>query len=272
VSETDSSRIVGLFSRAASTYDRVGPRQFSFFAERLVEFVQIAAGSDVLDVATGTGAVLLAAERRSGTRGRLVGVDVTPAMLSRAAAEVEARGVRNVELLQMDGERLAFADGSFDVVLCSFGLQALVDKRAALAGFGRVLKPCGRLGVVFPLGWFADSDVRWSWLPEVLRSFEVPSWGNDYGPDDLALAVRAAGFVAVEAVEETCPLDFADENEWWSWLWSHGTRSLFEAVPPDRLTNLREALFEGLRGCAGADGVIHGSMSAVLLRATKPRG
>src|SRR5436190_13547550 len=112
--ELKSSGAVGPFTRAAPTYERVGPRQFSYFAEKLVEFVHIDPGSEVLDVATGTGAVLLAAARRSGGKGQFVGVDATPGMLSRAAAEVEVRSLRNVTLREMDGERLDFPECSFD--------------------------------------------------------------------------------------------------------------------------------------------------------------
>jgi ubiquinone/menaquinone biosynthesis C-methylase UbiE len=88
-------------------------------------------------VATGTGAVLRATRQKTGSKGRVVGIDITPAMLSRAGAEIEDRALLNVELREMDGERLDFPEGSFDTVLCSFGLQALSDKPAALRGFYR---------------------------------------------------------------------------------------------------------------------------------------
>jgi O-methyltransferase/aklanonic acid methyltransferase len=266
-----ASGVVGLFTRAAPTYERVGPRQFSYFAEKLVEFVRIEPGSEVLDVATGTGAVLLAAAHASGGSGRLVGIDVTPEMLSRAAVEIEARSLRNVVVQEMDVERLDFPEGSFDNLLCSFGLQAFANKRTALAGFFRVLKPAGQIGIVFPLGWPFETDPRWSWQADVLRSFgALVTPDDEFSAADLAPALGAAGFIDVEAVEVTFPLDFRDAEEWWSWSWSHGTRVLLEAVPANQRPRLRQALFSGLRSRTGADGVIHGSMAAVLARASKP--
>ena len=53
--------VVGVFSRAAPTYNSVGPRHFTYFARRLVEYADVRPGDRVLDVATGTGEVLLAA-------------------------------------------------------------------------------------------------------------------------------------------------------------------------------------------------------------------
>ena len=58
------------FDRVAATYGRVGPRFFAHFGRRLVELAQIPAGADVLDVATGRGAILYPAAGRVGPRGR----------------------------------------------------------------------------------------------------------------------------------------------------------------------------------------------------------
>jgi SAM-dependent methyltransferase len=270
--DRSSDSVVGLFSRAAPTYDTVGPRHFSYFADRLVEFVGIDAGSDVLDVATGAGAVLFAAAERVGFDGRVVGIDLTPAMLARAAAEVERRLLGNVELRLMDGERLRFAAASFDTVLCSFGLQAFVDPDAALTGFGRVLRAGGRLGIAFPFGWPFDCDPRWRWQADLLRSFGCKLEADDAAlhPAEVPAALEEAGFVDVETREVTCPLEFRDAEEWWSWSWSHGIRSLFEQVAQERLPALRRRLFDGLESCRGDDGRIHGAIAALLARATSP--
>ena len=114
--------LVRLFSRAASTYDTVGPRFFTYFARRLVARVRPGPGAEVLDVATGTGAVLLEAAEHVGREGRVVGIDVTPAMLERAADEADRRALHRVELRLLDAERLDFEDGSFDYVFCAFAL------------------------------------------------------------------------------------------------------------------------------------------------------
>jgi SAM-dependent methyltransferase len=262
------NRVVGLFSRAAPTYDSVGPRQFSYFADSLVEFVGLDEDSDVLDVATGAGAVLLAAAERVAPKGGVVGIDLVPAMLARAAAEIERRSLTNVELRVMDAERLEFADGSFESVLCSFAVQAFADPERALIGFRRVLRTNGRVGIAFPLGWPFDCDPRWRWQADVLRDFgcELDADGGGLRPADVPATLERAGFVDVETRDVTCPLAFRDAEEWWSWSWSHGPLSLFEQVPHEQLPALRGALFDGLEISRGDDGLIHGAISALLAR------
>jgi ubiquinone/menaquinone biosynthesis C-methylase UbiE len=266
-------RPIDIFSRAARTYDSVGPRHFTYFAGKLVEFAALEPGSEVLDVATGTGAVLLAAAERLAGSGRVVGIDLTEAMLERAGTEARRRALRGVELRTMDAHQLDFADNTFDYVLCSFAFLSLRDKAHALEEFGRVLRPGGCVCLLDAYGWFFQHDPRWTWQEDVLRSFgALPEREEQpYGPGYLEGALEAAGFEAVANSEHSCPLRFRDEEEWWLWMWSHGSRSLLEAVPRARREELKRTLFTGLRACREADGMIRGTLRAVLARGRKPQ-
>src|SRR5438105_13146537 len=167
-------RVVDVFSRAAATYDTVGPRHFEYFARRIVEFVGVEPGDSVLDVATGTGAVLLAAADRLGRNGHVLGVDLTAAMLDRAAAMVRDHALINVDLMAGDAERLDLPTGSFDVVLCAFGLSSFANRLRALMEFRRLLRNSGRVGIVDTFGWYFQHDARWRRHVEVLHTFGVP--------------------------------------------------------------------------------------------------
>lgn len=145
---TGTTGPVDRFSRAAPTYGSVGPRHFEYFAEKLVDVAGVTPGSDVLDVATGTGAVLLAAARRLRGTGGIVGVDLSGPMIVRAAEAVRLGPYPNVEIRLMNAEQLDFADASFDYVLCSFGLSSLSDPRRAFREFRRVLRTDGRLALL----------------------------------------------------------------------------------------------------------------------------
>jgi ubiquinone/menaquinone biosynthesis C-methylase UbiE len=270
---TPQEATVGLFSRAAPTYNAVGPRHFTYFAQRLVEYVDVQSGDRVLDVATGTGAVLLAAAPQCGDRGKVVGVDLTTAMLARAAAAIQDQHVQNADLYQMDAEDLIFPDGSFDVALSAFGLSSVPNRMRALAECWRILRPGGRLGLIDGTGWYFQDDARWHWLEDVLRAFGALRDGDqaDLHAADLAAALTSMDFAAVRAAEDAFELVFRDEEEWWGWLWSHGTRRLLEAVPPTRQDELKQALFQGLPGCYDGDGMIHGTMRATLVCAHKPQ-
>jgi ubiquinone/menaquinone biosynthesis C-methylase UbiE len=81
----------GVFGRGARDYDRVGTPIFGRLGRRLVELAAVQAGDHVLDVATGRGAVLLAAAELVGERGRVIGVDLAEEMVALTSADMRAR-------------------------------------------------------------------------------------------------------------------------------------------------------------------------------------
>jgi arsenite methyltransferase len=102
-------------------------------------------GSVVLDLGCGAGTDLLIAAQMTGTEGRAIGVDMTPAMLERAAASAAEMGLHNVELHESLIESLPLADASVDVVISNGVLDLVPDKAAVLDEIDRVLAPGGRL-------------------------------------------------------------------------------------------------------------------------------
>jgi SAM-dependent methyltransferase len=102
------------------------------------------AGGRVLDVATGEGGFvgILAANIESYTE--IIGVDLSAPFLARARRGCEQRDVR---FLRMDGERLGFADESFDTVSIAVSLHHLADVAQVLGEMGRVLKRGGHCAI-----------------------------------------------------------------------------------------------------------------------------
>jgi SAM-dependent methyltransferase len=267
-----SERGAALYSRAARTYDRVGPSPFTHFARRLVELAAIEPNARILDVATGTGAMILAAGTRAGRGATLVGIDLSEAMLQRARDATKAAQLGNVELRVMDAQDLGFPDASFDYVLCGFALGSIPDPARALGEMRRVLRPAGRLGLVHASGWFFQHDPRWTWQEDVFRRAGVPVVPYDPGRAhaNLTAVLRRTHFVDAVVAAESCPLIFKDEAEWWAWLWSHGSRRLVEQVPSDQVPRLEHALLGGLARCREDDGLIHGRLRAHVALASKP--
>jgi SAM-dependent methyltransferase len=130
---------------AAEAYERrLVPAIFAPWASKLVELARVGPGERVLDVACGTGVVTRLAAARVGGAGRLVGLDVSPAMLAvaRSLPVVEGAPIEWLEASALDAPLPAAA---FDVVLCQHGLQQFADGAAALREMRRVLAPGGRL-------------------------------------------------------------------------------------------------------------------------------
>lgn len=104
-------------------------------------------GDRVVDVGCGAGMDSLVAAKMVGPEGRVVGVDMTPAMLAKARKAARDTGLRNVEYREGFGEALPVFDGWADLVISNGVLNLMPDKHAALGEMARVLKPGGRLQI-----------------------------------------------------------------------------------------------------------------------------
>lgn len=108
---------------------------------------RLAAGERVLDLGSGAGTDSLIAAQMVGDRGRVTGIDMTPAMLAKARAAAAEMEATNVEFVESEAERLPFPDGSFDVVISNGVIDLVPDKDAVFAELHRVLAPGGRLQI-----------------------------------------------------------------------------------------------------------------------------
>jgi ubiquinone/menaquinone biosynthesis C-methylase UbiE len=189
-----------LSAEAAELYERYVARYIlGPWAPLLVDTACLAEGERVLDVACGTGLVARAAAKRVGSAGRVVGVDLNPAMIGVARSLPVPAGAP-IEWLERDALDLRFEDISFDVALCQQGLQFLPDKAAALMEMRRVLKHGGRLA----LSVWTNAGLYNSAVGEALAQFvgnetAVRFCASRQAPtkEDLLSLSMDAGFSAV---------------------------------------------------------------------------
>ncbi|MEK7207536.1 MAG: class I SAM-dependent methyltransferase, partial [Pseudomonadota bacterium] len=121
-SHDERQHVVTLFNLVASGYDNAALRYFPFAADRLITQMQPAPGTKILDVATGTGVVALAAAQAIGEGGRVAAIDLAESMLERLQEKIDKFGIRNIDLHVMDASSLDFPRDYFDHVNCSYGL------------------------------------------------------------------------------------------------------------------------------------------------------
>ncbi|OLF77762.1 hypothetical protein AWH62_03560 [Maricaulis sp. W15] len=120
---------------------------FEPFEHRLVEAVSPGSGDWILDVGCGTGATVVAAARRLGDAGRVVGIDISAPMLEAARRRVRDSRA-GVELICADAETHHFLPGRFDRVQSRFGMMFFADEVAALRNLLTAVTPGGRLDAV----------------------------------------------------------------------------------------------------------------------------
>jgi SAM-dependent methyltransferase len=111
--------------------------------ESLCEAIDLRSGERVLDVACGNGNATLAAARRFA---RVTGIDYVPELLAKAELRARAEGL-SVDLREGDAEALPFADGTFDVVLSTYGVMFAPDHVKAASELARVCRSGGRIGL-----------------------------------------------------------------------------------------------------------------------------
>ncbi len=104
-------------------------------------------GETVVDLGSGAGFDALLTARMVGPAGRVIGIDMTPAMLAKARRNADLLGLTNVEFRGGYLEELPVADGTAEVVISNGAVNLCPDKATVLAEAYRVLKPGGRLQV-----------------------------------------------------------------------------------------------------------------------------
>jgi len=165
-------------------------------------------GEVVLDLGSGAGFDCFLASPRVGTKGKVIGVDMTPEMLDKARENVRKGNYKNVEFRLGEIENLPLADNSVDVIISNCVINLSIDKPKVFKEAFRVLKPGGRLMV--------SDIVLLAELPkEVLSSIEayVGCVAGASRKSDYLEAIEAAGFKEVKVIDETVfPTDFLSND------------------------------------------------------------
>jgi ArsR family transcriptional regulator len=141
-------------------------------------------GMRVLDLGCGDGALTLEIARFAS---EVVGVDRNPALIARATALAERRGVKNVKFVRGDAEALDFRDESFDLAVLSQTLHSLENPAKSLAETARVLAPGARVLVLDLL------PHEHEWVREKLGHRCL-----GFSTEELATLISGAGFAGVE--------------------------------------------------------------------------
>jgi ubiquinone/menaquinone biosynthesis C-methylase UbiE len=136
---------------ATGDYGRIGVT-LQIVGEELCESAGVSAADRVLDVAAGTGNASLAAARRFAD---VTATDYVPELLEQARRRAETDGLTLVTQVA-DAEDLPFSDGSFDVVLSTFGAMFSPDHRRTAGQLLRVTKSGGRIGIA---NWTPDGFI-----------------------------------------------------------------------------------------------------------------
>jgi ubiquinone/menaquinone biosynthesis C-methylase UbiE len=187
-----------------------GPAIFEPLAEKFLGFVAPQPGERVLDVACGTGFVARRVAPLVGDTGKVVAVDINPAMLAVARSQPAPEGTA-IKWVEGDAVTLDLPDHEFDLVLCQQGLQFFSDRTAALRGLRELLATGGRAGIAVWQG--IDRQTLFAEFAEV-EALHLAPLGVPYedlvapfalgDEEELRALLEEAGYDQIEIV----PRDF----------------------------------------------------------------
>jgi demethylmenaquinone methyltransferase/2-methoxy-6-polyprenyl-1,4-benzoquinol methylase len=211
-----------MFDRIASVYDAMNSVMTAGlhhrWRSRAADLSQAAAGSRVLDVATGTGDLAIEMTRRVGPSGEVVGMDFAEAML-----EIARRKAPELRFEQGNALDLQYADDEFDAATVGFGARNFSDLEQGLREMARVVRPGGKVvvleittptrpplstffrlwfdRVVPQIGKIAGNSDAYEYLPSSVRRFppapELAALMARSGMQNVGWVLTAGGIIAI---------------------------------------------------------------------------
>lgn len=188
------------------------------------------AGEVVLDLGSGGGFDCFLASQKVGESGHVIGVDMTPEMVTKARANAEKGGYLNVEFRLGEIENLPVADGTVDAIISNCVINLSPDKANVFAETFRVLKPGGRLAIL--------DVVAFAEMPDSIKQDMVLYTGCMAGASsvsEIEAMLHASGYKKIRVVPR-------DESKSFIGDWAPGTditeyvvSATIEAIRPETI-------------------------------------
>ncbi len=168
----NQAQIIDIYRQRAKNYDASSISSLETWRKEAVKMLNLKRGDLVVDIGCGTGLNFALVHEAIGPEGRIIGVDLTDAMLDYARLRVAEHGWKNVELVQSDASQYEFPI-QVDGIISTFALTFIPDGERVIQKGCRALAPGGRwvvLDMAWPNGWPL-------WWRHLLFFLRLPSYG-----------------------------------------------------------------------------------------------
>jgi ubiquinone/menaquinone biosynthesis C-methylase UbiE len=247
-----SARAARTYAAAADRYLHPALGFWDRWGAATVARVPLSSGDAVLDVCCGAGASALPAARTVGQSGNVLGLDLAQPLLALARQRGASLGLTNVSFRECDATASGLRSGSFDAVVCVFGVFFAADMPAFVAEMWRLVRPGGTLAITT---WGPDwcepaSSLFWSSVrelePRLFRGFNP--WDEITTALALADLLARGGVANAEVVATTGEHHELERAEdFWEIVLGSGYRATVDALGDDQRQRLRERVVGELR-------------------------
>lgn len=244
------ARAAATYNAAADRFDHPALGFWDRFGGRTVERLALAEGASVLDVCCGSGASALPAAQVVGPAGRVLAVDAADRLLALGAAKARARGLTNMEFRVGDLLDLGLADGSFDAVVCVFGIFFVPDIPAGVARLWRLVRPGGALAITTwgPRIFEPATSAFWAAVaaerPDLVQAYQP--WDRITDLEALRACLAAGGVPGAEVHAEAGQQPIGTAADWWTIVMGSGYRATVERLGAEAAERVRLACSQRL--------------------------
>jgi len=233
------------YNAAADFYDRSPLSFWNYFGEQTIALLSLPPGSSVLDVCCGTGASALPAAKRAGSRGKVIGVDLAKELLELARGKAAQQHFGNIQFELGDMLSLRFPSGSFDAVVCVFGIFFVPDMSMAVHELWRLVRPGGKLAVTTwgpnlfePANTAFWRSIKNVW-PELYKGFNP--WDRISDPANLEKILSEGGVELPRITAENRFHLINSAEDWWTIILGSGYRGTIEQLDASERDRVKDA-------------------------------
>jgi ubiquinone/menaquinone biosynthesis C-methylase UbiE len=231
------------YNAAADYFDHPVSSFWHRFGRQTIERLDLRSGERILDVCCGSGGSALPAAERVGPEGKVIAADLAERLVVLGATKAEDKGLRNIEFRVADMLELGYPDGSFDAVVCVFGIFFVPDMAAAVKELWRMVRPGGRLAIttwgpeLFEPANSAFWDAVGAVMPELQRSFNP--WERISEPSGLQAMLAESGVHTDHIITESGSHPLQSPEDWWKIAMGSGYRGTLEQLDAENFAQVR---------------------------------